>query len=109
MKTKAKKKGFMDGYKKYDPSKDGYGSPDDWRNCFFERMGFEKAIEVLGADDPLVLFGLNSTATWDDVQKAYRTLSRQWHPDLNKSDDAAERMKKINAAFEVLERRYGKA
>ena len=36
------------------------------------------------------------------VKKAYRTLARQHHPDQNKSAFAAEQMKLLNAAYEVL-------
>lgn len=103
-KPKKKKKGFLEGYKTYDTS-NGFGDREEWQGAFFERLGFDEAIEVLGADDPLVLFGLGANATWADVIKAYRRLAIEHHPD--KGGDVAT-MKKINAAFEVLEKRYGK-
>jgi len=99
-----KKKGFMDVYKHYDTS-NGFGSRTEWRESFYERIGFEKAVELLGETDPLVLFGLKSDATWEIVVSTYRKLARQNHPDLGGSK---EMMQKINAAFEVLERRFGK-
>lgn len=102
---KKKKKPFLSGYKKYNPQEEGFGTPESWRGAFFERLGFDKAIEVLGADDPLVLFGLGRDATWSDVLSAYRRLAREHHPDLGGSKEA---MQKINAAFEVLERRFQK-
>jgi hypothetical protein len=103
-KPKKKKKGFMDVYKTYDTS-NGFGSRTEWRENFYDRIGFEKAVEVLGETDPLVLFGLTRDASWEDVVATYRKLARQNHPDLGGSKEA---MQKINAAFEVLERRYGK-
>ncbi len=103
-KPKKKKRGFLDGYKTYSPKTEGYGNPDKWREAFFERLGFEKAVEVLGEDDPLVIFGLTKDASWKDVLSAYRVLARKHHPDLG---GTKEGMQKINAAFEVLERRYG--
>ena len=36
------------------------------------------------------------------VDAAYRRLVRMYHPDVNKSPDANERMKRINLAYEVL-------
>lgn len=98
------KRGFMDGYQTYDTSA-GYGSRQEWQSVFFERFGFEKAVEILGEDDPLVLFGLTATATWEDVLRAYRALSMKHHPDRGGTKEA---MQKINAAFEVLEHRFGK-
>lgn len=99
------KRGFMDGYKTYDTSK-GYGSKSQWQNEFFERLGVEKATEALGPNDPLTLLGLDATATWAMVQKAYRNNAAKYHPDRNSAKDAEEMMKKINAAYEVLEARF---
>ena len=42
----------------------------------------------------------NSTAT--EIKKAYRTLAKKYHPDMNKSPEAEEKFKEINAAYEVL-------
>jgi hypothetical protein len=36
------------------------------------------------------------------IKKAYRTLARQYHPDQNKSAFAAEQMKLLNAAYDML-------
>ena len=44
--------------------------------------------------------GLTSTATADDVTKAYRKLAKQLHPDSASGDEA--RFKEIAAAYEVL-------
>ena len=33
---------------------------------------------------------------------AYRRLAAKYHPDVNEAPDAAEKMKQINAAYEVL-------
>ncbi|MFI9553692.1 J domain-containing protein [Nonomuraea endophytica] len=47
--------------------------------------------------------GVESTATTDEIRKAYRRLARQLHPDLNPSDaGAAERFKGITEAYDVL-------
>ena len=36
------------------------------------------------------------------IEGAYRRLARKYHPDVNKDPMSAERMKEINAAYEVL-------
>ena len=47
--------------------------------------------------------GIEKTATAEQIKKAYRKLARQHHPDVNPSDQDAERkFKEINEANEVL-------
>ena len=36
------------------------------------------------------------------IEAAYRRLARKYHPDVNKSPDAIQRMQQINVAYEVL-------
>jgi curved DNA-binding protein CbpA len=49
------------------------------------------------------VLGTWKTATEDDIRKAYRTLARKHHPDVNPGDKAAEdKFKEINEAYEVL-------
>lgn len=36
------------------------------------------------------------------ITAVYRTLARRYHPDLNRSPDAAQKMAEINAAYAVL-------
>jgi len=104
------KRGFLDGYKTYNPNTEGYGSPEEWRDCFFERLGIDKATEVLGEEDPLSVLGITEKKpSWDVISKAYRRMILKWHPDRNPSnEDAVKIAKQVIAAFEVLEHRYGK-
>jgi len=47
--------------------------------------------------------GVSRSATPEQIRKAYRTLARKHHPDVNKGDATAEeKFKKINEAYEVL-------
>jgi curved DNA-binding protein len=48
------------------------------------------------------VLGVPPEAGADDIKRARRKLARKYHPDLSKEPDAAERMKEINEAYEVL-------
>jgi molecular chaperone DnaJ len=48
------------------------------------------------------VLGVSKNATKDEIKKAYRKLSKQYHPDINKEPDAAEKFKEIKEAYEVL-------
>lgn len=49
------------------------------------------------------ILGVNRNAEEKEIKKAYRKLARQYHPDVNPGDKAAEEhFKDINEAYEVL-------
>jgi curved DNA-binding protein len=49
------------------------------------------------------ILGVDRNATEKEIKQAYRKLARQYHPDVNPGDKAAEeRFKEINEAYEVL-------
>lgn len=49
------------------------------------------------------VLGVAKDATTADIKKAYRTLARKYHPDVNPGDkDAEEKFKEINEAHEIL-------
>lgn len=48
------------------------------------------------------ILGLNRNASQDEIKKAYRTLARKYHPDVNKEKGAESKFKEINEAYEVL-------
>ena len=72
-------------------------------------------------DDFYKALGVSEDASESDIKKAYRKLSRKYHPDLNPGDAAAEKkFKEISEAYDVLSdkkqreeydqiRRYGAA
>ncbi len=54
-------------------------------------------------DDYYKVLGIDRKATQKDIKQAYRKLARQYHPDVNPNDNAAqEKFKQINEAYEVL-------
>lgn len=48
------------------------------------------------------VLGVSKTASQDEIKKAYRKLSKQYHPDINKEPGADEKFKEIAEAYEVL-------
>ena len=46
------------------------------------------------------ILGVNKNATQDDIKKAYRNLSKKYHPDKNGGDDS--KFKEINEAYDTL-------
>lgn len=49
------------------------------------------------------ILGVSKTASDEEIKKAYRSLAKKYHPDLNPGDSsAAEKLKEVNEAYEVL-------
>jgi molecular chaperone DnaJ len=49
------------------------------------------------------VLGVSDTASQKDIKSAYRKLSREYHPDANPGDTAAEeRFKEVSAAYDVV-------
>lgn len=53
--------------------------------------------------DPFQVLGVSPNADEDTIKKAYRNLSKQYHPDNNPGDrNAEERFKTVQAAYEQI-------
>lgn len=48
------------------------------------------------------VLGVKRDASQEEIQRAYRKLARQYHPDLNKGKDAEKKFKQVGEAYEVL-------
>ena len=49
------------------------------------------------------ILGVGKSASEDEIKKAYRSLAKKYHPDLNQGNpEAAEKLKEVNEAYEVL-------
>ncbi|GAP00225.1 DnaJ C-terminal domain-containing protein [Fructobacillus ficulneus] len=46
--------------------------------------------------------GVEKTASQDEIKKAYRKLSKKYHPDLNHEPGAEDKYKEVQEAFETL-------
>ena len=54
-------------------------------------------------EDPYKVLGVSPNASDDEIKRAYRTLARKYHPDVNPNDPvAAQKMQQINAAYEQI-------
>src|SRR5437868_2635098 len=51
--------------------------------------------------DPYEVLGLSKSATADEIQKAYRKLSKKYHPDRNPGD------KQADASYKEVQEAYG--
>ena len=52
--------------------------------------------------DPYKVLGISHGASADEVKKAYRALAKKYHPDVNPSKEAEDRMKEINEAYDMI-------
>ncbi len=52
--------------------------------------------------DPYDVLGVSKDASADEIKKAYRKLSKKYHPDLNHEPGAEEKFKEVNEAYDIL-------
>ena len=48
------------------------------------------------------ILGVDKKAGQDEIKKAYRKLVKKYHPDVNKAEDAEEKFKEVQEAYEIL-------
>ncbi len=55
-------------------------------------------------NNPYEILGVSKNASLEEIKKKYRELAMQYHPDINPTAEAAEKMKQINVAFESIKK-----
>lgn len=55
-------------------------------------------------DSPYSILGVSPDDSLDTIKQVYRNLSKVYHPDKNKSEIAESEMKKINTAWETIQK-----
>ena len=48
------------------------------------------------------VLGISKNATDDEIKKAYRQLAKKYHPDTSTEENAQEKFKEVQEAYEVL-------
>lgn len=108
---KKPKPSFMDCYdrpdRRYEPEVVGYGTPDQWRGAFAERMSLEDAEVIIGAGSPWAVLGVRQGAPADEIRAAYKRMAIKYHPSSarNAGGDQAtleKQFKQVLAAYTIL-------
>lgn len=58
-----------------------------------ESKEIEKARKILG---------ITKSASENEVKRIYKSLVKKWHPDINKTKEAKNKIQKINHAFQII-------
>ena len=61
-----------------------------------------RGVVIMDKRDYYEVLGISKSASKDEIKKAYRKLSKKYHPDINKEPDADEKFKEVKEAYEVL-------
>ncbi len=68
----------------------------------------KKMLDMEGEGSAYSVLGLpdRPKPSWPEVRKRYRELAMKWHPDKNRNnvEEATNMIKKINAAYDALDR-----
>jgi molecular chaperone DnaJ len=49
------------------------------------------------------ILGISGNASKDQIKAAYRKLAKKYHPDVNKEDDAENKFKEVQEAYDILQ------
>ena len=84
----------------YDPEKEGYGNPEQWKNAFRERFTDSEIEKVLNGRSPWHILNIEMNSDQSTIKSAYRKLALQFHPDKNPG--CSEQFLAVQAAYQIL-------
>ena len=62
-----------------------------------------EGVEMSTKRDYYEVLGINKNSTDSEIKKAYRTMAKQYHPDVNPGDKVSEaKFKEVSEAYEIL-------
>jgi hypothetical protein len=94
--------GYDGRFNVHEPPSWGQTSGHDWGSTSGNGSAGSQAQQVSNEYNVL---GLSLNCRWEDVQRAYRKLAMQCHPDRGGS---TERMQAVNVAYSTLKKRFGR-
>jgi len=56
----------------------------------------------MAGKDYYAILGISKDASQDEIKKAYRSLAKKYHPDLNKEPGAEQKFKDVQEAYDIL-------
>lgn len=84
---------------------------DNIRNDYYKESDYISSEDFMGEnpkdninDSPYNILGVSPDDSLDTIKQVYRNLSKVYHPDKNKSEIAESEMKKINTAWETIQK-----
>lgn len=94
-------------YKTYNPDTDGFGSQNQWKQAFNQRMGKEEASHVISSqsNSTWTILGLpEKPKTIDELKKAYRKVIMQHAScfEVNATEQQQNEAKELIAAYTIL-------
>ncbi|GFE55106.1 chaperone [Babesia ovis] len=77
------------------------GSLSTTASCRWQRRQLHTSVSRRNKD-PYSVLGVSRNASNDEIKRKFRELAKKYHPDLNPSPDAKQKMAEISSAYELL-------